>query len=290
MTAGSRRTFGDRLKTAMATHGPLCVGVDPHAELLSIWGLADNPQGLADFSQRCLEAFAGQVAAVKPQSAFFERFGSAGIAVLEQLIQDFRSAGTLVILDAKRGDIGSTMTAYAQAYLRPAAPLGADALTVSPFLGYAALRPAVELALEHGRGIFVLALTSNPEGAAIQHARTTTGTVAADIVSAVTRDNAAAPELGAIGLVIGATVGSAVAHLGLDLLAAKAPILAPGIGAQGAGAAELAAVFGPARGQVLASVSRAVLQAGPDPLALRATAQALSFQLTAPAPERAGPP
>ncbi|MGL5828857.1 MAG: orotidine-5'-phosphate decarboxylase, partial [Angustibacter sp.] len=167
----TQQAFGDRLQAAMAQHGPLCVGIDPHAELLAAWGLPDSPAGLTSFVAACRAAFAGRVAAVKPQSAFFERHGSAGIAVLEQLIADFRAAGTLVILDAKRGDIGSTMLAYAQAYLTPTSCLAADALTVSPFLGYESLRPAIDLALEHGRGLFVLALTSNPAGPQVQHAQ-----------------------------------------------------------------------------------------------------------------------
>ncbi len=276
----SRQAFGARLQVAMATHGPLCVGIDPHAALLESWGLPDTPSGLSQFAQSCQFAFAGRVAAVKPQSAFFERHGSRGIAVLEQLIQEFRAAGTLVILDVKRGDIGSTMSAYAQAYLTPTSPLGVDAITVSAFLGYESLRPAIDLAVDHGRGLFVLALTSNPDGRQVQHAQVRPGlSVAADLLAAVTRENAAAPSWGSIGVVIGATVGSAVADLNLDLTAAKAPILSPGVGAQGAGSAELTAVFGAARAQVLAATSRAVLGAGPDPYALAAAARAATEEV-----------
>jgi orotidine-5'-phosphate decarboxylase len=265
----------------MREHGPLCVGIDPHPGLLAAWGLADDPAGLERFALTCVEALAGQVAALKPQSAFFERHGALGIAVLERVLRQARSAGTLVILDAKRGDIGSTMAAYADAYLEPDGPLAADALTVNPYLGYESLRPAVDLALAHGAGLFVLGLTSNPQGPQVQHAVGPDGrSVAASVLAGVTADNLAGPaasdsagpgseQLGSIGLVIGATVGAAVRELGMDLVAGRAPLLAPGVGAQGGGPAELAEVFGAARGQVLASSSRQVLDAGPSTTALR---------------------
>lgn len=162
--------FGARLRRAMDERGPLCVGIDPHASLLLDWGLNDDVAGLERFSRTVVEALAGRVAVVKPQSAFFERFGSRGVAVLEKTVQEARDAGTLVVMDAKRGDIGSTMAAYAAAFLEKGAPLFSDALTVSPYLGYGSLQPAVDLARESGAGLFVLALTSNPEGGQVQHA------------------------------------------------------------------------------------------------------------------------
>ena len=166
----SRRSFGARLADAMEDHGPLCVGIDPHPSLLEAWGLADSAAGLRDFALRTVDAVGGRVGAVKPQSAFFERHGSAGIAVLEETLAALRDVGTLSVLDVKRGDIGSTMAGYAQAYLSDGAPLAADSITVSPYLGYGSLNPALDLAEASGRGVFVLALTSNPEGAAVQHA------------------------------------------------------------------------------------------------------------------------
>ncbi|MFF1529271.1 orotidine-5'-phosphate decarboxylase [Cellulomonas sp. NPDC058312] len=264
----------------MAEQGPLCVGIDPHVSLLDAWGLPDDAEGLRRFALTVMEAVGGQVAAVKPQAAFFERHGSAGLAVLEEVVAAGRDTGTLVVVDAKRGDIGSTMGAYADAYLRDGSPLAGDALTVSPYLGFGSLAPAVDAALATGRGLFVLALTSNPEGAAVQHARDAEGVAVADRVA---REAAAANtaelartggELGSVGLVVGATVGDAAARLGVDLAAVRGPLLAPGVGAQGAGPAELAAVFGDARGAVLASSSRGVLAAGPAPAALRAAARA----------------
>ena len=266
-------TFGARLAAAMDEHGPLCVGIDPHQSLLAEWGLADDVDGLRTFAHTVMEAVGGRVAAVKPQAAFFERHGSAGVAVLEEVVAAGRQTGTLVIVDAKRGDIGSTMGAYADAFLRDGSPLAGDALTVSPYLGFGSLDPAVELALQTGRGLFVLCLTSNPEGHEVQHARTADGgSVAALMAARAAALNADAAPMGSIGLVVGATVGDAAARTGTDLTAVNGPLLAPGVGAQGAGAAELAAVFGAARRQVLASSSRGVLRAGPDVAELRAAA------------------
>ncbi len=261
------QAFGARLQDAMTTHGPLCAGIDPHRALVESWGLSYDLAGLERFALTCVEAFAGRVAAVKPQSAFFEVFGSRGIAVLERVLTELRQAGTLTILDAKRGDIGSTMTAYAEAYLGPHAVAPPDALTVSPYLGYESLRPAIDLAEQAGRGLFVLALTSNPEGAGVQHAVRGGESVAASVVNGASGDNAPARargELGSVGLVIGATVGPAVHELGLDLVAAATPVLAPGFGAQGGTVDSLASTFGPAHTQVLAASSREILRAGPD--------------------------
>ncbi|GAB2917720.1 orotidine-5'-phosphate decarboxylase [Streptomyces mayteni] len=265
--------FGTRLRRAMDTRGPLCVGIDPHPSLLTAWGLGDDVAGLERFAATAVAALAEHVAVLKPQSAFFERFGSRGVAVLERTVADARAAGALVLLDVKRGDIGSTMAAYAAAHLAPDAPLAADAITVSPYLGYGSLRPAVDLARANGRGVFVLALTSNPEGAEVQTAVTAAGpTVAQTVLDRLREENAAelaagAP-LGSFGAVVGATVG----ETGADL-SCGGPLLAPGVGAQGASAGDLPRVFGGAVGQVLPSVSRGVLRHGPDPVALRAAAE-----------------
>ena len=265
--------FGARLAAAMDAHGPLCVGIDPHASLLADWGLPDDATGVREFALRVMDAVAGRVAAVKPQAAFFERHGSAGVAVLEEVVAAGRQTGTLVVVDAKRGDIGSTMGAYADAFLRDGSPLAGDALTVSPYLGFGSLDPAVDLALATGRGLFVLCLTSNEEGREVQHARTEDDvSVAAMVAARAAALNAGAAPLGSVGLVVGATVGDAAARAGVDLAGVNGPLLAPGVGAQGAGSAELAQVFGAARRQVLASSSRGVLRAGPDVGALRAAA------------------
>lgn len=278
--------FGTRLAAAMDEHGPLCVGIDPHEHLLSSWGLPATAAGVREFALRTVSELKGSVAAVKPQSAFFEQYGSAGVAALEETLAAAGDAGLLTVLDIKRGDIGSTMGAYAKAYLDPASALAADSITVSPYLGFGALEPAFELAAAHGKGIFVLALTSNPEGTEVQHAVRDGDSVAGSIVSRVRARNAQAlgtnEELGPFGLVVGATIGTAARDLGFDPSDCGGPILAPGVGAQGAGLPELRAVFGDralTSGQVLATASRAVLGAGPDGLA--DAAAALNRQLTA---------
>lgn len=274
-----RPTFGERLGAAMDARGPLCVGIDPHPGLLAQWGLPDSPAGLGEFSMTVLDAVGPHVAAIKPQSALFERHGAQGILVLETVIELAKNYGTQVIVDAKRGDIGSTMAGYADAYLREGSALAGDAVTVSPYLGFGSLEPALTAATESERGVFVLCLTSNPEGASVQHSRDEQGrSVAAVIASAAAMVNTAALEgypagtLGPVGLVVGATIGDAARRLGVDLTAVRGPLLAPGVGAQGAGAAELADVFGDARRAVLASTSRGVLSAGPDKHMLREAA------------------
>lgn len=283
-TTTTTTTFGQRLRAAMAEHGPLCAGIDPHQSLVESWGLAYDLDGLKTFTRTCVEAFGGHVGVVKPQSAFFEVFGSGGIAILEDAIRDLRAAGTLVLLDAKRGDIGSTMSAYAAAYLGGSAVAPADALTVSPYLGFESVRPALDAAAAHGRGVFVLALTSNPEGASVQHARRDELSVAESMVAGAAAENAAAlaaGDLGSTGLVVGATVGSAVRDLGLDLASVNGPLLAPGVGAQGGTSEDLKHVFGDALPNVLPASSREVLSAGPDVLALRARAAQTSESLAA---------
>ncbi|WP_370892867.1 orotidine-5'-phosphate decarboxylase [Janibacter sp. GXQ6167] len=273
MTTVSETPFGPRLARSMATHGPLCVGIDPHRALVESWGLTYDLAGLERFALTCVEAFAGEVAAVKPQSAFFEVFGAKGVAVLERVLDDLSSASTLTILDVKRGDIGTTVDAYGEAFLGADAPAAADAITLSPYLGYESLRPAIDLAHATNRGVFVLALTSNPEGASVQHARGLDGrSVAGAMVDGAARDNAAAQqkgELGSVGLVVGATIGSAAQDLGIDFGTSNAPLLAPGLGAQGASAEDVREVFAGVLPQVLASSSRDVLRHGPDVAGLR---------------------
>jgi orotidine-5'-phosphate decarboxylase len=263
--------FGERLTAAVSARGQLCVGIDPHASLLEQWGLPVDATGLERFAMTCVEAFAGEVAVVKPQSAFFEAHGSAGVAVLERLIPACQQAGALVLLDVKRGDIGSTMAAYAQAYLGEGSPLAADAVTLSPYLGFGSLDPALELAERNGRGVFVLSLTSNKEGAQVQRARSddTDGVAVAQTMvdEAAARNDGVRP-LGPVGLVIGATVG----RTELDLSRLNGPILAPGFGAQGAGIDDLRSVFGATLKNVLPASSRDILRHGPDVASLRAGA------------------
>lgn len=258
------------MTAVVGTRGPLCVGIDPHPSVLRDWGLTDDVAGLERCALGVVAAVAAEVAMVKPQSAFFERFGARGIAVLERVLAAARDAGALVLLDVKRGDISSTMAGYAEAYLSDGAPLAADAITVSPYLGIGALDPAFELAGGSGRGVFVVARSSNPEGAQVQAALTATGsTVAQSVVAAVAARNAGRHPLGDFGVVMGATTVAGAAELAV----LNGPILAPGIGAQGARLADLPRVFGAAARYVVASTSRALLGHGPCPAALRHAAR-----------------
>ncbi|MBD2765440.1 orotidine-5'-phosphate decarboxylase [Kocuria sp. cx-455] len=309
----TREPFGARLRRAMTDHGPLCVGIDPHPQLLEAWGLPHTVAGLERFSLTVVEAAAGHAATLKPQVALYEAFGSAGMAVLERVLRACREVGVLTIADAKRGDIGSTMAAYATAWLSDDSPLAADAVTLSPYLGFESLRPALDLARQTGRGTFVLALTSNPEGASVQHAGGDES-VAQTILRAVREENAHvtaanwentemritrgtgtnspvidcdqivinrgnAP-LGSCGVVIGATVSAALSELRIDLRDFNGPILSPGYGAQGADATAVARVFDHVSGNVLANSSRGVLRHGPNVSALRSAMQRSGDELS----------
>ena len=304
--AVSRPSFGQRLTATVAARGRLCVGIDPHPHLLAQWGLPADATGLQQFSDICVEAFGDTVALVKPQVAFYEAYGSAGYAVLEQTLNALHDADALTLADAKRGDIGSTMAAYATAWLADESPLAVDAVTVSPYLGFGALQPAVDLALAQGRGLFVLAATSNPEGPSVQLARTgqpggdgEAGTAQARAVAPATVaqsivDHAAAINTCAhISTVAGDEVPEANSHqvstqsdsshtlgsIGVvvgatvsnppNLSQLNGPVLLPGVGAQGGTAEDVARLVPPTAGLAIANVSRSILQHGPDVAALR---------------------
>ncbi len=265
-------TFGARLHAAMRTRGPLCAGIDPHAALLEAWGLPDTVDGLRSFALGAAEALGPVAAAIKPQSAFFERFGSAGIAVLEDTVRICREAGSLVVLDVKRGDIGSTAQGYADAYLDPASTIAVDAITASPYLGFGSLAPMIETARRYDAGVIVLALTSNPEGPQFQHARTADGRTVAAVVLDSLREANAGEAMGSFGAVVGATIDDNVEGLNIDL-DIRGPLLVPGIGAQGGTADDVRRIFGDVLDLVLPASSREILGAGPDPAALRAAAE-----------------
>lgn len=260
--------FGARLAAAKLSRGPLCLGIDPHPELLRAWDLPVTADGLAAFCDSCVEAFAG-FAVVKPQVAFFEAYGAAGYAVLERTIAALRSAGVLVLADAKRGDIGTTMAAYAAAWAGDS-PLAADAVTASPYLGFGSLRPLLEAAAATDRGVFVLAATSNPEGGTVQRATFDGRTVSQLIVdqAAVVNRSATGSGPGYVGVVLGATVFE-----GPDVSELRGPVLVPGVGAQGGRPEALSGLGGAAPGQLLPAVAREVLRAGPDVSDLRAAGE-----------------
>lgn len=249
----------------MSGRGPLCLGIDPHPELLTAWGLSTDADGLRAFCDICVEAYTG-FAIAKPQVAFFESYGAAGFSVLESTITALRGAGVLVLADAKRGDIGTTMAAYAAAWAGDG-PLACDAVTASPYLGYGSLRPLLDTAAAHDRGVFVLAATSNPEGASVQTATVDGRTVAQSIVDAVADENRS-EGTGSVGVVIGATLAAVP-----DLSRLGGPVLIPGVGAQGGRPDALKGLGAAADGTLLPAVSREVLRAGPDVAALRAAAE-----------------
>jgi len=260
--------FGGRVAAAVSATGPLCAGIDPSSSLLADWRLTDDADGLLEFGIRCVDAFAGVVPVVKPQVAFFERKGAAGLGALETVIRRAREAGLLVIADAKRGDIGSTSAAYASAWLDPNSPLASDAMTAVAYMGLGALQPMIDVAADHGNGVIVVARSSNREGQALQAATDAQGRSIADgLLADIAQRNAVAP--GVIGAVIGATLEPSQ----FSLTGLGGPILAPGVGAQGGTAEDIAVLFkGCPPGSILPAVSRSVLAIGPDVVALRRAA------------------
>ncbi len=261
------RTFGDRLAERIADLGPLCVGVDPSREMLASWERDDDVYGLEFFALAMLEAAMGHAAALKPQVAYFERFGSVGYAVLERVISEGRDAGLMVIADAKRGDIGSTNDGYAEAWFAPQSPLRADALTVSPYLGLSAMSSLVDSAVATGSGLFVVVASSNEEGRVVQSARTATDEKVEDyLLRQIATLNEKADHLGAVGAVVGATRD----RPRFDLSMLHGPYLVPGVGAQGASPDDVGKLFERCpKGSVLVNVSRAISGAGPESRALR---------------------
>lgn len=279
------RGFAGTVAAAVARSGPLSAGIDPSPALLARWGLPDSAEGLRSFGLRCIEAFAGVAPVVKPQVAFFERQGSAGIGALEAVMTAARQAGLLVIADAKRGDIGSTMEAYASAWLDPASPLVADAVTLTPYLGIGALRPALDMAAATGRGAIVVVRGSNPEGRSIQEATTSPVLGTPGVLSVEDAILGAIGDLNRGGLAVpgtvGAVVGATLQPSQFDLAGLGGVILAPGLGAQGGTVEDAARLFAgcPAH-TVLANVSRSLLAAGPDVGPLREAARTTSEELS----------
>ncbi|NUW37193.1 orotidine-5'-phosphate decarboxylase [Nonomuraea sp. SMC257] len=252
--------FGTRLRARLDKYGPLCVGIDPSPALLHAWGLDDSPAGLERLSRTVADAVGDVAAVVKPQPAFFERWGSRGFAVLESVLADLRQAGPLVVLDARRGDTGPVMAAYAEAYLDQGSPLAADAVTLSPYFGFGALEGAITSAVANDAGVFVLARADGPEGFR--------DPFAARVLAGVEAANAGRAPLGPVGVVAGGVPASAVPdRLGPDLLdRLDGPVLVPGVGPRGLSPADLARLFPSVRHAVVPAVSGAVLA---DPTRVR---------------------
>lgn len=274
-------SYATRLGALTASGPVLCVGIDPHPALLASWGFDDTAQGLELWSELVANTMVSSgVQVVKPQVALFERGGVAGMSVLATLLGSLRQSGLVVIGDAKRGDIGSTMEGYADAWLRPGADFEVDALTVVPYQGLGALAPALERAHSHDKGVFVLAATSNPEALVTQSAKRDDGkTVGAGVLHDLSDwvRAAGAPEEN-YGVVVGATIDQRA--LGLDLGGySTMPVLVPGYGAQGAELATARESFARSS-HVIPVVARSVLAAGPDGFA-EAITRALSMVATA---------
>ncbi|HEY4367889.1 MAG TPA: orotidine-5'-phosphate decarboxylase [Steroidobacteraceae bacterium] len=267
--------FASRLTAAIRAHSPLCVGIDPSAALLKSCGLPDSADGAFEFGKRVLEAADFQLSIVKPQSAFFERFGSKGYRAMEELTALARSRDVLVLLDGKRGDIDTTAEAYADSYFSASSTLHVDAVTTHAYLGFAALEKFLAIALRNEGGVFVVVRSSNPEGLGLQTARLANGeTVAESLCRAITERNRLAGDhaLGPIGAVVGATCEDAAATV------AALPtsfILAPGVGAQGATMQDVLTRMPQARGRVLPNVSRAILANGASAAEIRTTIREL---------------
>ncbi|MGK9170999.1 orotidine-5'-phosphate decarboxylase [Inquilinus limosus] len=262
-------SFAERFADLSMHRSPLCLGLDPSQELLRHWGLIDDLDGLRTFCGRVLEAADGLVAVIKPQSGFFERFGPSGMVELADVNAQIRSQEALCLIDAKRGDLAGAMAGYAAAMLGASSGFGGDAVTVSAYLGFDALRPVFDRAAATGTGVFVVVQSSNPEGHALQAARHPDGrTVSETLADEISAWNAARGQgIGPLGAVVGATIDPAGTAL-INRLP-QSLILAPGIGPQGAGMGDVAAKFRSSRGRVLPIVSRAVLRKGPSPVALR---------------------
>lgn len=240
--------FADRLIAATRAHGPLCVGIDPHAGRIPDLFGGDTPEGLERWGISVVEAAAGRAGIVKPQAGLFERHGWQGMRALAQVCAAAKDHGLIVLMDAKRGDIGSTAEGYAKAYLAANSPFVCDALTVNPYMGLDTLEPHVRTAEESGKGVIVLARTSNP-GSADYQAKDLEGAplyarVVESLAPMIERLKGDSGWSGLM-LVTGATGPDEARQL--RTLAPNALFLVPGYGAQGAGAGEAMAGFVSAR-------------------------------------------
>ncbi|WP_342375900.1 orotidine-5'-phosphate decarboxylase [Myxococcus stipitatus] len=265
----SPQPFAQRFARLADERSPFCLGVDPSRDLLSKWGLPDTAKGLADFCERIADAAGERVAVVKPQSAFFERHGPEGLQVLQSLMKRFKAAGTLALLDVKRGDIGSTMDAYAETVFGAGSPYDADAATFTAYLGLGALMKTMERARASGACAFIVVRSSNPEGTSLQTSTGADGRGVAQALADGLREfnEKSGPGVLPAGAVMGATLPDSdrgvVERLGGALM------LTPGIGAQGAGFDDLKRLFAGREAQVIPTATRSVLEAGPDLASLR---------------------
>jgi orotidine-5'-phosphate decarboxylase len=266
-------TFGDRVAEAVdRKRSQLVVGLDPVTELLPVelagdahLGRAEAAEAFARFCRGVIDAVAPYVVGVKPQLAFFEALGSDGMRAFEEVCAYARTAGLIVVADAKRGDIGSTARAYAAAYLEPrdGQPPLADAMTVSPYLGRDSIEPFLAACRREGAGIFCLVKTSNEGVADVQDVVLSDGRPlwhhVATLVAEWGEDLVGDRGLSSVGAVVGATHPDAVGEA--RRLLPRSVLLLPGIGAQGAGPADVAGAFTSGPASALVAASRSVLYA-----------------------------
>lgn len=279
-----RSDFGLRLQNAMAKYGPLCVGIDPHRTMLLNWGYNVDALGAELFSMRMLQSMNGRAAAVKFQSSMFERYGSKGFAALERVLYVARQMDIITIVDCGHGGLSTTISALADAYFKPNAPLMADAITLLPYYGARSMSHLINEALDNGRGVFIASLTSNREGASLQTAIRQTGTycgttVAHGIAQTAQGFNKDTKGMGSVGLIVGATIGEWMHGGGIDLTTFTGPILSPGYGWQGAEAEDLRTVFAGTHGNVLVTVSRSIASHGPDIGALSSATEQICWDV-----------
>jgi orotidine-5'-phosphate decarboxylase len=258
-------SFATRLATLDSAAARLCVGIDPHPGILADWGLPDSSAGIATFGQTIVEAAAHTgVTLLKPQVAFFERHGVAGMSALADIIGQAKAEGLVVIADAKRGDVGSTVAAYADAWLGAGSDFESDAMTAVAYQGVGSVEPLCEVALEGGKGLFVLVNTSNPESWTLQRSEVSPGvTLAQHLFDGLVARQSSSGVSGWMGCVVGATLAPRER-------AVEFPdpmplwVLAPGFGFQGAQLSDLNTLFGSAAQAVIPTVSRSVCQGGPE--------------------------
>jgi orotidine-5'-phosphate decarboxylase len=262
-------SFSQRFFHLAKNRSPLCLGLDPSRELMRDWGLSDDAEGLHRFCGVVMEAAGDRIAVVKPQSAFFERLGPPGLSELAKTVATIREQGALSIIDCKRGDVIDTMEGYAGAMLGQHSGFGGDAMTVTAYLGFGALRPVLDRAAKCNGAAFVVVRSSNSEGCSVQDARLAGGRTVADaLADEITAFNTAlGDQIGPVGAVVGETVDGIAANVLARL--PRSLILAPGVGAQGASLDDVRNNFGTAIGRTLPSVSRSILRHGPSLAALR---------------------
>ncbi|MEE8738864.1 MAG: orotidine-5'-phosphate decarboxylase [Bifidobacterium sp.] len=278
----SHSDFGLRLADAMREYGPLCVQINPHRDILSDWGYRQDAEGAELFSMRMLQATNGRVAAVKLQTALFERYGSQGFEALERVLYVARQMGVITIIDCLQGGQNSDVGAMEDAYLRPDAPMRADAITIVPYYGMHALNGLIGAALDNGRGIFISSFTSNPEERIMQTAICQTGrhegkTVAYGITSdAQSFNDGPGTSMGSVGLAVNGALGQWARVTGADIAHFSGPILACGR-CPDDGPEDLGAVLGEARGNVLVTAAQPIASKGPDIAALSQAAESMAL-------------